>query len=294
MLITYVTSLRARSLADDWDYHVWLLERTLHSMLAQGDQDVHVVVACHDVPHISVDPRVHFLQATFPVPARTNDDMCVDKVLKLSVGSEWAIGHGTKYVVFNDADDLVSAKLSRFIRDHDGANGWYTASEMFYKYGGRFMRSHIMGKTESGPCVIVRADLLTFDTPPFSGFWTELVARGGEADYLRLLARHGRRVNVLAAVGLGHYRQFMSHRCCPLEPLPFAANVIINHRDSTSFVSGGLGAYHPDVRAPTFRRVVKYLPTVRPVTASVRQEYFVPARRDIPKDYRRGGSIFWR
>ena len=49
-MIAFCTSFRARLLANDWQYHVWLLERVVHSMLAQTHGDVQVVVACHDVP----------------------------------------------------------------------------------------------------------------------------------------------------------------------------------------------------------------------------------------------------
>jgi hypothetical protein len=49
-MIAFVTSLRARALAQDWDYHVWLLERTVQSMLTQTRGKTRVAVACHDVP----------------------------------------------------------------------------------------------------------------------------------------------------------------------------------------------------------------------------------------------------
>ena len=92
-MIAFVTSFRARALAQDWDYHVWLLERTILSMLAQSRGECHVLVACHEVPDIALarDPRVRFLSVKFDPPARNNDDMCVDKVLKLTAGARWAL-----------------------------------------------------------------------------------------------------------------------------------------------------------------------------------------------------------
>jgi hypothetical protein len=84
--------------------------------------------------------------------------MCVDKVLKLTAGSQWAVAQGCDYVIFNDADDLVSNQIGGFVVDHHGENGWYCSSQLFYTYGGRMMRCVDIEGTGVGPCVIVRAD----------------------------------------------------------------------------------------------------------------------------------------
>src|SRR2546426_9381718 len=112
-MLYIVTSFRARALARDWDHHVWLLERTLDSMLAQTDSDFRVVVVCHEIPAVQQrgHSKIKFLPVSFPPPERNNDDMCADKVLKLSAGIEWAIEAGCDYVMFTDADDLVNRNL---------------------------------------------------------------------------------------------------------------------------------------------------------------------------------------
>ena len=143
--MAFATSLRARALAaGNWDYHVWLLERVVHSMLAQAAGDVRVVVACHDVPDtaLAADSRVHFQPLNVEIPARDFDDMVADKVLKLSAGARWARSQGCQFVVFNDADDLVSNRLGEVVAANPRANGWYTTSQFFYTYGGRVMRRH--------------------------------------------------------------------------------------------------------------------------------------------------------
>ena len=274
-------------------------------MLAQTRGEFCVVVACHEIPDtpLTSEPRVHFLSVNFPPPARNNDDMCVDKVLKLSSGIAWALAQGCDYLAFNDADDLVSNRIGGFVADHHGETGWYCGSEMFYSYGGRLARYFDIPGTAAGPCVIVRADLITFATPPFSGPWSELVLNGGEANYLTLLARHQEKVNVLAAVGIAHYRKFMIGEGHPLEPLPFPANVVINHPDSTSFVAGGVGSYESvgSSRRAAWRKLlsrmaqrIKWLPTLRFVTKPLRREFMIPDDSEIPRQYRVGGSIFWR
>ena len=303
-MIAFVTSFRARALAQDWNYHVWLLERTMLSMLAQSGGKCHVVVACHEVPDISLarDPRVQFLSVGFKPPARNNDDMCVDKVLKLTVGARWALARGFEYVVFSDADDLMSNRIGGYVDAHRGENGWYCASEMFYTYGGSLLRYFDIPGMSAGPCVIIRSDLLSFESPPFSGAWTDILVSGGESNYLDLLNRRGEDVNVVAAIGLGHYRRLMSDAGHALEPLPFPANVVINHRDSTSFVAGGIGSYYQaGPPRSVFRQFLSrtkqrlsWLPTLRYATPSLRQEFLIPANCDIPIQYRVAGSIFWR
>ena len=66
-----------------------------------------------------------------------------------------------------------------------------------------------------------------------------------ESDYLELLGRRGQMVSTLAAVGHGHYREYMTNEGYPLKPLPFPPIVMINHADSISLVAGGQGSYQP-------------------------------------------------
>jgi hypothetical protein len=130
-----------------------------------------------------------------------------------------------------------------------------------------------------------------------------LVLAGGELNYLKMLSRRGERVNELAAVGLGHYGEFMTNAGHPLKPLPFPSNVVINHVDSTSFVAGGIGSYqhmrfsrHTALRRffSRAKQRIAWLPTLRTATRSLRREFLIPPDEDIPRRYRTGSSILWR
>jgi hypothetical protein len=296
-VIAFATSLRARALAGEkWAYHVWLLERVVQSMLAQERGDIRVVVTCHDVPDtpLARDPRVHFERISVPVPQRDFDDMAVDKVLKLSAGARWAATQGCRFVVFNDADDLVSNRIGGHLMAQPDANGWYAATQMFYTYGGRVMRRQRIADPAAGPCVAVRTDLLTFDRPPFDQSpWARMIAAGGEQRYLQLLARHGAEVCVLAAVGIGYYRSFMADSGHPLQPLPFPANVVINHADSMS-TTGGTHGYQRLSPLGSLKRSLRWVPTLRYVGAEARREFHIPDTTAIPPHYRGGASVFWR
>jgi hypothetical protein len=267
----------------------------VQSMLAQTMGDVRVVVACHDVPEtpLAGDPRVSFVPLKVEVPVRDFDDMVADKVLKLSAAAQSARSRGCEFVVFNDADDLVSNRIGAFVAARPDGNGWYTTSQFFYTYGGRLMRRQCIEAPASGPCVIVRADLLTFERPPFTSTWARMIADGGEQRYIHFLERHNVEVCVLAAVGIAHYRQFMADRGHPLQPLPFAGNVVINHKDSMS-TAGGTHGYRVMSRLGSFKRSVRWLPTLRYMSPAVRAEFSIPRDADIPAVYHGGASVFWR
>lgn len=303
-MLVFITSLRARVLAKDWDYHVWMLDRTLHSVLAQNAGSMRAVVACHDLPESAFlkDPRVHFLPVGFSPPERNFDDMCADKVLKLSVGAQWAVDQGCDYVMFGDADDLVSNRIGALVESNKGAPGWYSGHTYFYCYGSRLLRLFRVPDPTSLPSVIVRSDLLSFDAPPFSGRWSEMIKQAGELSYLAQVGRHGASVNTLAAVGLANYRTFLAAEGHHLEAVPFAPMIMVNHIESTSHVPGGVGSYHQDgpVRPAwrTFLSRIKFhlamLPSMRLVTPTLRQEFSIPPDSEIPERYRSRGSLFWR
>jgi hypothetical protein len=294
-MIAFCTSLRARALSRDWAHHTWLLDTTIHSMLAQQQGDVRVVVGCHDIPDTrwASDPRVRFEPVTIAHPARTFDDMSVDKVIKHSVAARWAIAQGADYVVFNDADDLVSDRIGEHVAANRGAHGWYTESQWLYTYGGYFARLVDIAAPKSGPCVIVRSDLLQFDSPPYSGAWVDLVKGGDELEYLELLARHGVPVCTLAAAGHWHYTTLMAQLSHPLQPLPFPGNLVINHGDSMS-TAGGRHGFQVLSHLAAMRRFLGVMPLLRWASAALKREYHVPPADAIPPSSRGNGSVFWR
>jgi hypothetical protein len=285
-MIGIVTALRAKALAHDWDHHVWLLARTLDSILANTG-NFRIFVACHDVPTIKhvQHPLIHFLSITAPIPTRSNDDMCVDKAIKLSAGSECAIRRGCNYIMFTDADDLVSNRVSAFVSAaRHNPKGWYTSVEYSFAYGDFFIEARRVPANQCGSCVIVRSDLVDIATPPFSECaWLKMISK--DKDYCAWLINRGCRVNGLAAVGHTDYLKLLAVEGHELEPLPFPANLKIRHYDSTSHVAGGIGSIIPtriDDR-PRWRRAASYLkhqckavPSLRFVTRSIKREFSVP------------------
>lgn len=299
-----VTSLRARALSSDWAHDSWLLERTLRSALAQTVPDLDVVVVCHDLPEGALDdPRVRWLRAPFVPPRRDNDDMCADKVAKLSFGIASAIERGCGHVLLTDADDLLHREACAYVRDHADAPAFYSASELFYVYGGRLLRRYDLPGRQSGPCAAFRSDVLEFEAPPFRGPWTMLL--DGESGYLDKLAARG--VPVCTAVAVGHtrFRELLARRGHEMAPFPFPGNVVINHSDSTSHVPGGLGsrvaqgapggiqrARRWERLLDTARAMRRHWRTLRRLDARVMEDFSVPAPAAVPASFRRRGTLF--
>lgn len=300
-MLSMVTCLRSRAVSRNWDHHVWLLQRTLDSMLAQTHPDFRIVVVCHEIPDIPQlkHPKVNALSVAFSPPLRNNDEMCADKVLKLTAGAEWALQRGTDYVMFADGDDLVSNRIASFVAERPGANGWFSNSEYFFRYGGKVLRRNDMVPGRSGPTVIVHGKALRFaDALDSSELWHRVVSAGENERFVEALASRGLKVNTLAAVGHTKYVNFLDSIGSPIEALPFVASIVILHPDSTSNVPGGKGSscdFSPP-RHPLWRRklsrlmqVVRQLPTLRVLNLGLRAEFSVPGDGDLPAEFRVGG-----
>lgn len=252
-MLAFVTSLRAKALAADWGHHVRLLDRMLASCLAQSDPRCVVVVVYHDRPETQLrDPRLHFIHADLPIPERTFDDMTTDKGLKGTIGAEWAIREGCRFVMYADADDLVSRRLVEFVHRHPDGPGWYFPRGYRYRYGRRWVEVSLDHDLICGTCAIVRSDLLTF--APDAGF------RGG-------------RMDTFAAAGHTNYRRFMAAAGHPLTPLPFPGSVYIQHGDNTVSVlpRGPMPSLRLGARA--VRQQLRRLRRLRPLTPALRREF---------------------
>lgn len=290
-MIGFVTSLRARALARDWTRHSWLLARAVESML--GSTDSQVVVVGNDPPDIplNVDSRLSFLPVDFPVPEKTFDAMCTDKVIKVSAGIAAMKARGVDYVAFCDADDLVSNRIGAFVQQHRGAAGWHTPAFTMYAYGSRWVRRRAAPGTNTPPFAVIRADLLQLVEPPFAGWWVENERELGNGTYIDVLSSRARPVCPFVAAGHNYYREFMARQGDTLAPLPFDAHLMINHDDSVSTAAGGpVSTAVRDVWSRV-RGARRWLPQLRPLTAAMRREFAIPDV--IPPEYE-GGSVLWR
>lgn len=256
-MLAFVTSIRARALAHDWAYHVRLLDRTVASLLAQTDPNIRVVVVGHDRPEMaSADPRIHFIGVDIPLPKRDFDDMTTDKGLKIAIGADWAIAQGCQFVMFADADDLVSRRLAAFALQRPEANGWYIKEGYSHQYGQPWVTRSRNHDQTCGTCAIVRADRLEFVNDP--GF------RGGRVTSF--------------SFGRGHadFRDVMANAGHPLAPLPFPGSIYIKHPDSIVTTRlPSTTAPTPRERLQAGRRAWHTLLDSRPVTPALAHEFTI-------------------
>ena len=303
-MMAFITCLRSRTVSASWEYHVWLLQRTLESILAQLEREIMVIVVCHEIPAVSQlkDPRVEAFSVDFAPPLKRNDEMCADKVLKLTVGIDRAIERGCDYVMFADGDDLVSNRISEFVCAHHGVDGWYSASEYFYRYGGRLVYRYDVPELQAGPNLILRADLVRFASVADSrGRWFEIARSPANEGYLNALRNRGPRVCTAAAVGHTQYLRLLKSECVDIHALPFTSSIVIQHPDSTSNVSGGDGSGASVVssaqsvlrrRLRRGEQIIKRLRNVRPVTNRLRSEFSLLSPKQVPLSYRNHGLPF--
>jgi len=264
-MLGFIVPLRARALARDWDRHVWLLRRTLRSILAQTDSDFRVFLVCHDVPAIpEVAGPVRAIEVDLPLPRRTFDDMCVDKVIKLTRGVERAIAEGCRHVMYVDADDLVSRRLSAFVKNHPHGNGWYFANGYAYRYGERWLSRQSRHNEICGTSNIVRADLLRFGADP---------------------AYRHERVETLAAAGHALFPALLEKNRTPLAPLPFPGSVYVRHTDNISGLNESGGPVTPRWRARLgqIRRMPGRIARLRPLSRSVQREFGLPGAGEVSR-----------
>lgn len=294
-MLSAVIPFRAKAMSDDWDHQTWLLQQTLNSLLASRATKF-VFVVCHDFPDIRPDRRVELVRSKLDLPMRNNDDMCVDKVLKNSIGLYLAVQRPTPHVMITDADDLINRRALDLSDAWPSAAGWYTSRTFNYAYGARLLKRQALVYPTVSSSIIVRADLLEFVKPPFSGGWFDLIA--DEPDYVRLLQARQHFVCTLAAVGHMKYLSLLCGQSAKLDPFPMVAQTVINHSNSLSHVPL-LSAQQKQRGASTWRshlgrikRRLRDLPTLLPLTPWARRDFSIPSA--VPAQYRALGTIFER
>ena len=133
LAFSFAIPLRSRATARDWSRVCQLLDHTLQSVLRQDDGDFAILLACHDVPDIPAiaDPRVTLLQTDRPVPTNFAEQM-KDKGQKKRICTAAFRKLGGGYLMFLDADDMVSRRLVRFVRGRPPSAGYIITEGYHY------------------------------------------------------------------------------------------------------------------------------------------------------------------
>jgi glycosyltransferase involved in cell wall biosynthesis len=118
----------ARSVAQDWERIEHQLSATLGSIYNQTDPNFRIIIACTDKPDISVatDERLEFLVCE-QLPAVDHTVFIADAVHKRFRIAQRLRQLGGGYLMFADADDLVSRKLVAYVHETAHPNGYSVA-----------------------------------------------------------------------------------------------------------------------------------------------------------------------
>lgn len=207
----------------DWDHSTKLLEGTLRSILNQTDPELKVLIACHEVPEVSMgdDPRLEFIPVDFPPPIFNNEWM-VDKHRKREIIGARLRELGGGYLMYVDSDDLVSNKLVAFVHQDRAPYGYVIDKGYELDYNRRKIRTCPRLHFLSGSCAIVKCEVADLPQHP--------LAQEGSPFRKLLNTNHPRWPDYLA--GLGR----------PLQPVPFRAVVYLwNHGANMSALLGNVG-----------------------------------------------------
>lgn len=117
--------LRSKDTARSWDTIITLLECTLRSIFNQTDGQFRVILAHHELPILSLldDSRVVLVRATFPPMISIAEQMADRAQKRRLIGTAFReLGGG--YLMFVDADDLVSNQIVAFAHSDADRNGY--------------------------------------------------------------------------------------------------------------------------------------------------------------------------
>ena len=210
--------LIARSAAYDWDVVVHHFNATLGSIFNQTDPNFRVIVACTGRPEvrIPVDERLEFVDVP-EIPITRRWKPYEDIVRRRRAILDRGFGDGEAYLMFADADDLVSNRLVAHVREEGHPFGHVvTIGYAFDSKRGQLSQFPIDGDqtrrfdSTCGTSAVLRvnADEVRDQRNPEG--YLSMAFRGGHEKVGRSSAAAGR----------------------PLEPVPFRAVVYVRNYGS--------------------------------------------------------------
>lgn len=165
--LTFITSLRHPHNSYDYAAVERAFALSVASWIRQDDPRFAVVVVGNRRPPMPDDERLHFVPVDFAPPSQVDGPrtgiaaVLRDKGTKLATGLAAARATGTRHVMFVDADDFVSRRLTGFVEQHPDAAGWTITDGWRVNVERRALRAHHGDfHLQCGSSHIVREDLL--------------------------------------------------------------------------------------------------------------------------------------
>jgi len=122
----FLIPLRSKESSKDWNIISKLFNNTITSVCNQIDPDFKIIIAYHDLPEIDNVCKKHLELIKVPYPSPENyDQQMLDKYYKKRFMMERVRAYGGGYVMFMDADDLISNRITEYINKDDNRQGYY-------------------------------------------------------------------------------------------------------------------------------------------------------------------------
>jgi hypothetical protein len=209
--LVFITSLRHPQNSADYAAVEAMLAASLRSWMRQSSPRFAVVVVGNRHPRMPADPRVEFVPVDFPAPSELRGPrtglpaVLRDKGTKLAIGLARARELGAGHVMFVDADDFVSRRLTGFVTEHPESPGWTITDGWRINLERRTMRPETgTFQVTCGSSHIVRTELLP-SSPAGTGATQEQLYAAMGPKLERWIGSH-----------------MHLHEDLPLERLPFA------------------------------------------------------------------------
>lgn len=176
-MLYFAIPLRSKAASKEWADVEELFNFTLASLLNQVEDEYKVIVCCHDIPKLSKKnserkEKVEFLQVEYPTPNSLSEQM-MDKYYKKAFLMKRIREHGGGFVMFVDADDLISNKVSAFVKDNKQEYGWIVDKGYIYDHNFKRIKEQNDFHKVCGTSCILRYDII--DLPEkvmFNGYNT--------------------------------------------------------------------------------------------------------------------------
>ncbi|MCH2175610.1 MAG: glycosyltransferase family 2 protein [Lentisphaeria bacterium] len=132
-MLSFIIPLKSKQVSSDWEEVCANLERTLRSASNQESDDFQIILVCHEKPLLIKEfEKLIILEAPFPIPEIVENkeqqlaNYRTDKGRKILMGLNYCrIEDPEGFFMVLDADDLVSARLAKYVSDHKSSNGFY-------------------------------------------------------------------------------------------------------------------------------------------------------------------------
>jgi hypothetical protein len=263
-LLTFLIPVRHPANARDWSRLKANLAQTVKSIAAQTNDDWQGLIVANEGSDLPPLPErfsvewVRFLPNDLHDKGRSSRDDYLD-AFRLDKGRRVLKGmlraQDSRYFMIVDDDDFVNFRITRFVAEHAGENGWYVDRGYVWNDGGRFLLKHDHFNGVCGTSLIIRSDNYGFPKKfeDASPDFIKLML-GGHLGVPRLMADYGK----------------------PLAPLPFRGAIYrVGQVGSHSQTPSILRKYflnRESIRHP--RELLRKLMGLRVMGDTVKQEFF--------------------